>query len=55
MQDDNITPDPAPAPKTVKVKALGHLHEGVHRNPGEVFEVTPERRAALGKQVEDVK
>jgi hypothetical protein len=44
-----------PAPATVKVKALGHIHEVTHRNPGDVFEVTPDRRAALGKQVEDVK
>ena len=44
-----------PAPGTVKVKALGHIHEVTHRNPGDVFEVTPDRRAALGKQVEDVK
>ena len=50
-------PQAAPAPSgLVKVRAVGYVHEdGVTRGPGDVFETTPERAAALGANVEAVK
>jgi hypothetical protein len=54
---DKIETKPAPEkPAKVKVKAVVHLHEDdQHRNPGDIFEVAPARRAALGALVTDVK
>ncbi len=41
---------------TVTVRAVGHIGEnGTNYKPGDTFTVTTKRRAALGRQVEDVK
>lgn len=48
-------PPPDAAATVIRVRARGHLDEDGHRNPGDVFETTPARRAALGDSVEDVK
>lgn len=52
-----LTPTKA---NVVKVKALGYVGEEIDGKmarfePGQVFSVSAERRAALGSQVEDVK
>lgn len=42
------------APATVRVRVGAQaINEGGHREPGAVFEISSERRAALGSLVED--
>ena len=56
---EGVTPNAAPVPTNrmvksgmVKVRAVQHLHEDQHYNPGQEFETTEERARALGKLVE---